>query len=39
VRRVMIEIPDFGDAAKNRAADEMLADLARRLARFNDIEE
>jgi hypothetical protein len=38
VRHVTIEIPDFGDAAKNRAADEMLADLARRLARFNDIE-
>jgi hypothetical protein len=39
VRRVLIEVPDFGNAAKNRAADEMLADLARRLARFNDIED
>jgi hypothetical protein len=38
VRRVVVELPDFGSAAKNRAADEMLADLARRLARFNDIE-
>jgi len=36
MRRVVIEIPDFGSAAKNRAADEMLADIARRLARFND---
>jgi hypothetical protein len=39
VRRVTVEMPDFGNAAKNRAADEMLADLARRLARFNDIED
>jgi hypothetical protein len=39
VRRVVIEIPDFANAAKNRAADEMLADLARRLARFIDIED
>jgi hypothetical protein len=37
MRRVVIEIPDFGSAAKNRTADEMLADIARRLARFNDI--
>jgi len=37
MRRVVIEIPDFGSAAKNHAADEMFADLARRLARFNDI--
>jgi hypothetical protein len=37
VRRVVIEIPDFGNSARNRAADEMIADLARRLARFNDI--
>src|SRR5262245_1448694 len=39
MRRVVVEMPDFGNAAKNRAADEMLADLARRLARFNDIED
>src|SRR5262245_24863981 len=39
VRRVVIEMPDFGNPAKNRAADDMLADLARRLARFNDIED
>lgn len=39
VRRVVIEMPDFGNTAKNRAADEMIADMARRLARFNDIED
>jgi hypothetical protein len=39
MRRVVVEIPDLGNAAKNRAADEMLADLARRLARLNDIED
>jgi hypothetical protein len=38
VRRVVVEMPDFGNPAKNRVADEMLADLARRLARFHDIE-
>jgi hypothetical protein len=38
MRRVVVEVPDFDNAAKNRAADEMLADLARRLARFHDIE-
>jgi hypothetical protein len=32
-------MPDFGNTAKNRAADEMIADMARRLARFNDIED
>jgi hypothetical protein len=37
MRRVVIEIPDFGSAAKNRAADEMLADIARRLAKFHDV--
>jgi hypothetical protein len=38
VRRVVVEMPDFGNPAKNRVADEMLADLARRLAKFHDIE-
>ena len=34
MRRVVIEMPDFGSKAKNRAADEMLAEMVRRLARI-----
>jgi nitroreductase len=34
MRRVVIEMPDFGDTRKNRAADEMLADIARRMAKI-----
>jgi hypothetical protein len=39
MRRVVVELPDFGNAAKNRAADEMLAELARRLTRFSDTDQ
>jgi nitroreductase len=34
MRRVVIEMPDFGSKARNRAADEMLAEMVRRLARI-----
>lgn len=37
MRRVVVELPDFGDRAKNRAAEEMLAEIARRLIKFSDI--
>lgn len=37
MRRVVVELPDFGDRAKNRAAEEMLAEIARRLTKFSDI--
>jgi len=39
MRRVVIELPDFGNAAKNRVADEMLADLARRLTKLFDMDQ
>ncbi len=39
MRRVVVELPDFGNAAKNRAADEMLAEVARRLTKFSDIDQ
>jgi hypothetical protein len=35
MRTVTVSVPDLGDAKKNRALDEMLADLARRLARLS----
>jgi hypothetical protein len=35
---VVIEVPDFGDTARNRAADEMLAEVGRRLRKFSDID-
>jgi hypothetical protein len=38
MRRVVIEVPDFGDTARNRAADEMLAEVGRRLRKFSDID-
>jgi hypothetical protein len=34
MRRVVIEMPDFGDTRKNRAVDEMLAEIARRMAKI-----
>jgi hypothetical protein len=37
MRRVVVDLPDFGDRAKNRAAEEMLAEIARRLTKFSDI--
>jgi len=37
MRRVVVELPDFGDRTKNRAAEEMLAEIARRLTKFSDI--
>jgi hypothetical protein len=39
MRRVVIELPDFGDSARNRAADEMLTEIARRLRKFSDIDQ
>jgi hypothetical protein len=39
MRRVVVELPDFGNAAKNRAADEILAEVARRLTKFSDIDQ
>ena len=36
MRRVVVEMPDFGSKAKNRAADEMLADIARQEERRPD---
>src|SRR6476469_5632140 len=35
MRRVVVELPDFGDTARNRAADEMLAEIGRRLRKFS----
>jgi hypothetical protein len=35
-RSITITVPDFGDARKNRAVDDMIADFARRLARLSD---
>ena len=39
LRHVVIEIPDFGDAARNRAADELFAEMARRIAKLVDTDE
>ena len=39
MRRVVVELPDFADSAKNRAADEMLAEIGRRLRKFSDIDQ
>jgi hypothetical protein len=39
MRRVVVELPDFGDSARNRAADEMLAEIGRRLRKFSDIDQ
>ena len=39
MRRVVVELPDFGDTARNRAADEMLAEIGRRLRKFSDIDQ
>lgn len=36
LRTITITVPDFGNARKNRAIDEMINDLARRLARLSD---
>jgi len=33
LRHIVVEFPDFGDPARNRAADELFAELARRLAK------
>ena len=38
MRRVVVELPDFGDRARNRAAEEMLVEIARRLTKFSDID-
>jgi hypothetical protein len=35
LRTISVSVPDLGDAKKNRALDEMLADFARRLARLS----
>jgi len=35
-RTITITVPDFGDPRKNRAIDDMIAELARRLARLSD---
>jgi hypothetical protein len=37
-RHIVIEFPDFGDAARNRAADELFAEMARRLAKLLELE-
>jgi hypothetical protein len=39
MRRLVVELPDFGDTARNRAADEMLAEIGRRLRKFSDIDQ
>jgi hypothetical protein len=39
LRHITIEFPDFGDAARNRAADELFAEMARRLAKLLSAEE
>jgi hypothetical protein len=35
LRTITVSVPDLGDARKNRALDEMVADFARRLARLS----
>jgi transcriptional regulator with XRE-family HTH domain len=35
-RSITVTVPDFGDARKNQAVDDMIADFARRLARLSD---
>jgi len=35
MRTITVSVPDLGDAKKNRALEETLADLARRLARLS----
>jgi hypothetical protein len=35
LRTITVSVPDLGDAKKNRALDEMMADFARRLARLS----
>jgi hypothetical protein len=35
LRTITVSVPDLGDAKKNRALDEMIADFARRLARLS----
>jgi hypothetical protein len=35
MRTITVSVPDLGDAKKNRALDEMLADFTRRLARLS----
>ena len=33
-RRLAIDVPDFGDATTNRAFDQMLTEMAKRMGRF-----
>jgi hypothetical protein len=35
-RSLTISVPDFGDARKNQAVDDMIVDFARRLGRLSD---
>ena len=35
-RKLILTVPDLGDARRNRLLDETIAEIARRLARFSD---
>ena len=35
-RKITLTLPDLGNARRNRLLDEILAEIARRLARFNE---
>jgi hypothetical protein len=35
-RKLIVTVPDLGDARRNRLFDETIAEIARRLARFSD---
>ena len=35
-RKLVLTVPDLGDARRNRLLDETIAEIARRLARFSD---
>ena len=39
LRHIVVEFPDFGDAQRNRAADELFAELAKRLAKAMGVED
>jgi hypothetical protein len=39
LRHIIVEFPDFGEPARNRAADELFAEMARRLAKLIGTEE
>lgn len=37
-RTLTLTLPDFGDARRNRMLDDAIAEVARRLGRFADVE-